>query len=270
MEENQLKPGKQKRICLKLLVLIPAGFLTIFIAGFLMYQNFAPLVKLKEMTRSVQNDTVFIAKYDTSFEYIYLKGLVKEKCYLASLVKLSKEDSIQLVINLYDSIVVLSFKGIILKTIRMDHIRTSPLLNYMPLMHYTWFFSAPLKIEKQITPLVKEPVIERQAPKDTLEALLNPFQPDTSDQKPVFLILELQYGFRIVFEQEFTHGTSDYINIISSRLKYLIPDYKRHFSDFIHFRQPTYYPKITIKANSKDITSIYRALPEKAYVSVRF
>ncbi len=102
--------------------------------------------------------------------------------------KLSEKDSIQLIVNLRDSIIGLSIKGVIIHKTQINNYKVDPLLNKLPVLEYVKLFSEPLQVKSQYATIVKEPIVVRNAPKDTAEATLNAYEPDTLIQNPAFFL----------------------------------------------------------------------------------
>jgi hypothetical protein len=115
---------------------------------------------------------------------------------------------------------------------------------------------------------VKEPVVVRQAPKDTLEAVQNAWKPDTLIQNTAFLLLKLDHDIDLIFEQEEIISLHDkwqrFIFFNNQRLRYIIDA----ISGFIRFKKQEYHPGIYIQLPADELRAIYRALPVNAQISL--
>lgn len=229
----------------------------------------APLNKLKELNEQVESDSVFTAQFDSTYYRNEMTRLVKEKVYKEALLQLAENDSIQLVINLTDSTVNLSINGVIIHQVVIDEFRKDKLFDKLLLSQEVWLLSKPLSVDSIFSTVVKEPVVVREAPKDTLEAALNAWQPDTLIQKPAFVAFSVENNIQIIFEQEF-QGKS---NSKQERNMFYYHLYSKQilssFKNFIHLKKQEYSPTISITMPSDEIQAIYRALPEHTYVVLK-
>jgi hypothetical protein len=248
----------------KFKILKSAGL--IILLTFVIHVGVSPLHKINEFKRLVRADSLFVEQYDSVYNHPDLESLVKERSYKQALLKLSEQDSIQLIINLHDSIVCLSIKGVIIHETHINNFKDDKVLKKLPNMEYVKLFSQALKIQSQWATIVKEPIVVRNAPKDTAEAALNAYQPDTLIQKPAFMKLELDHGIHIIFEQDlnptFKHKFVRFIFKAKINVKNI---YKEIFH-FIRFQKSEYNPTIVIKMPADDLRAIYRAFPTNAYV----
>lgn len=235
---------------------------------FLLSVSLAPVGKKSEFRHLVEKDTLFISGYNPVYCHPDLLPAVKEKAYKEALLKLATKDSIQLAVNLADSSLCLYINGIRIHRSQIVSFEQDKFLGSMPGMLVAGLFSHPQRITHEYATIVKMPVVERQAPKDTLEAAVNAWKPDTLIQQPAFLLLETEKGIDLFLEQE----EDAEIREKWVRFKF----HNRHFSrrtiealrDFVTFGKQDYHPRVTIKIPAKDLRAIYRALPGEAYVAL--
>jgi len=228
----------------------------------------APLHKMQEFESLVSSDSLFLEKYIAVYDQPEMRQMVKEKAYKEALLKLAQSDSIQLVINLSDSTINLSIKGVMIHQTKAESFERDRILNEMPLIQQVKLFSQPLSIQSQHASIVKEPVVERDAPKDTLEAALNAWQPDTLIQKPSFTIFSLEYGINLILEQEDNRSLQDKWTRFNFYNRLRIRSSFRAISKFARLKKQDYHPSITIKMPVDDLRAIYRALPNQAFVVI--
>lgn len=232
----------------------------------LIYIGIAPLQKYNELKKQVSSDSIYIQSFDSIYNSPELAFLLKEKAYKQSLLKLSEKDSIQLIVNLRDSIVGLSIKGVVIHKTHINNFKVDPLLKKLPVLVYIKLFSEPLLVKAQNATIVKEPIVVRNAPKDTAEAELNAYEPDTLIQNPAFLQIKTDYGIQIYLEQDinptFKHKWVRFM--FKSKIKT-----RAMGTNILHFfncKKAEYNPIIRIKMPVDDLRAIYRALPDNAYV----
>jgi len=241
-------------------------FLVVFFI-FLINIAITPLHKMKELDSLVKSDSLFLKIYDSIYDYPEMRLLVKEKAYKEALLKLAESDSIQLVINLVDSTVNLCIKGVMMHQTKVRSFDRNKIFKEMPLIQQVKLFSQPLPVHSLYATIVKEPIVVRHAPKDTLEAALNAWQPDTLIQNPAFLILSVEHGINLIFEQEDNptfHDKWKKFNFYNSlRIRSSI----HAVSNFVRLKKQEYHPTI-IKMSVNDLRAIYRALPHNAFIVI--
>jgi len=223
---------------------------------------------MQEYENLVNSDSLFSENYMDLYDQPEMKLLVKEKAYKEALLKLSESDSIQLVLNLSDSTVNLTIKGVTIHQTKVGFIKRDQILQEMPLVQQVMMFSQPLAVSSQGASIVKEPVVERDAPKDTLEAALNAWQPDTLIQKPAFTIFSLEYGINLILEQEPNHTLRDKWTRFNFYNRLRIRSSVRAVYRFITFKKQEYHPAITIRMPADDLRAIYRALPDHTLIVI--
>ncbi len=229
----------------------------------------SPLQKLNALEKSALSDSLYMTSFDSAYFNPELSVLAKEKSYREAMLELAASDSIQLIIDIPDSSISLSIKGVIIHHSRMTDLSIDPFFSRITLPAQLWIFSSPLEILKQQSTIIKEPVVEREAPKDTAEANQNAWQPDTLIQHPAFLRLSTTNGFRISVEQDRNVTAKDRWSRFFFHINNQIQNTGKAVWNFILLRKQDYHPEISISLPADEIRSVYRALPEKAYVVIK-
>ena len=244
--------------------------LTIPVIGFCFYSGLSPVAGFKELRELAEADKGYQERYDSVFNSSSLKTLIREKTYKKALVKISDNDSICLQINLHDSLASLSINGVIIDRANITGMKIDHLLQGLPNLTYMKLFSEPSRVNKNNATIKKEPIVVHKAPKDTVEALNQIFQPDTLIQDPVFVEMKLDHKIEIIFEQDSTPSFKEKKDHILFRSKILLRELTGNIADFIRFKKPEYIFKIVIRLPAADLSEIYRALPDKGLVVIRF
>lgn len=219
----------------------------------------SPLLKSEILQKSVseEQDTLKAFPLDHP-ELFYLQ---KEIAWTESLILLSKEDSIQLAVNLKDSLLILYLKGVPIHQVRISEFRSNPVLAGLPGRVYLRTFSRPLDVTGVWSTIVKEPIVIREAPSDPLEAEMTAWEPDTLVQNPAFFLLSMEHGIELAIGQDQNLNFRD--RWVSFKF-YSRWEFRRFFRLF------SYSPSIRILIPVDDVRAIYRALPGKVKVSVTF
>jgi len=254
---------KAKKIGWKKIVLYP---LLIIPFCFVLNIAIAPIYKMLELEAAITANPMAINKYDSIYNHSEFTGLVKQRAYKEALLKASSNDSIQLAINLLDSTVCLYIKGVRIHTAQVKSFNIDHLFHSMTNLQLANVFSGPLNVTSEYATIVKEPIVVREAPKDTLEAASNTWKPDTLIQSPAFLILTSEYDLAIIFEQEANPSFYDNWAQIKFYNKLWFNDISSSLLRFASFKRQNYRPTIKIKVPVDDLRTIYRALPQHANV----
>lgn len=245
-------------------ILNSLGLIVLFIV--VIFIGFSPLHKINEFKSLVKNDSIFLTQYDSIYNHPDLDSLLKERTYKQALLKLAEQDSIQLVVNMNDSNICLTIKGVVIHKTHIDKFKIDKVLQNLPNMEYVKLFSQPLSVHAQWASIVKEPIVVRQAPKDTAEAALNAYQPDSLIQKPAFMNLELDYGIQIQFEQDLNPTSKHKFVRFMFKTRIHATHIFKNTVHFLRFQKPDYNPTIVIKMPADDLRAIYRAFPANTYV----
>ncbi|PKP08974.1 MAG: hypothetical protein CVU09_13600 [Bacteroidetes bacterium HGW-Bacteroidetes-4] len=247
------------------LFLIAGSILT----AFLLSVALAPLTKLNRIQQLILSNSEFIQQFDSTYYYPDLRMLSKELAYKQALLKLGASDSIQMALNLSDSSVMLSIKGVVIHQTKVQVLKKDKFFDKMPLEQEFSIFSNPLPIRKQVATIIKEPVVIRHAPKDTIEAAMNAWQPDTLVQNPAFAIFTTAFDIQIIFEQDTNKNFQDYRKKFGFYFQWYASKIKKSVLNFLRFKPQVYEPVIIIKIPANDLRTIYRALPAKPHLVVK-
>lgn len=189
---------------------------------------------------------------------------------LKSALSLSKTDSISLLIDLNDSLAILSLKGVSLFQSKISVIEFNQGLKKLPVYLRDSLYSGPFLVKDELASIEKFPVVVKKAPKDTTEASANNAAPELPIQNDVFVLFALDNNLVIEINQEEK-------DLAGSKRAYR--EFNRNYSKF--FREhnyaqlkdksaPSYLYRLKIFIPREEARSIYRALPIKPYVLVRY
>jgi hypothetical protein len=194
------------------------------------------------------------------------------EAFLKSNLQLSKTDSISLLIDLTDSAAILTFKGVNLFKSRISNIKINKGLQNLPLYVLDSLFSGPFLMENEISTIEKFPIVVKEAPKDTIEARLANSAPELPMKTDVswFLTFSNSLAIEICQQEDSLVGTRSAVrryNIEKSRWlrrkglnSVLMPQQK----------QKGYTYQLSIEIPREDARSIYRALPIKPVILIRY
>jgi hypothetical protein len=192
------------------------------------------------------------------------------EAFLKSNLQLSKADSMSLLIDLNDSLAILTFKGVYLFKSKIANINFNKGLEKLPLYLLDSLFSGPFKMEKEISTIEKFPIVIKKAPKDTLEANLANSAPELPKQTDVYWFFTFSNSFAVEIRQQEDNlvGTrSAYRHYRKEKRRWLR---KKGLNAIFKPEQSGYTYLLSIEIPREDARSIYRAMPIKPIVVVRY
>lgn len=215
--------------------------------------------KVSELNRDSDSlKTVYPFTNINGEQYPEMLELIKDKAYLEARLSIGKSDSVLLEINLPDSLVRLSINGVAIHAVNIDKFDVNQLFNSLSPTTYYENMRRPIAIKEQISNIVKEPIINKKAPKDTIEAALNETLPDTSLLHPI--------DVKLITVNDWVVSVSASDFIIDNRD---ITEYS--FFELLtgKYLKAVEQPEIKIMIPNADILVIYRAIPQSAHVVLR-
>jgi hypothetical protein len=256
----------QKFIYSEAMTKILTSILVVVVAlaiAFSIYSSKPQALKLKDIASLVENDSVFTSRYSSQYDASDLKENIHQLAKSEGLLKQSMSDSIQLVINLKDSVAILAIKGVTIHSAKFNSIEIDPIFEYLTNRQYLWLFGTPSEMQNLNTTIIKEPIVVREAPKDTLEAALNAATPDTLIQNPAYLYFTMRGDFRVNLEQveELTEEEEQFMQ--NSDQKNPSSNVFQQLISFCKWETKQYTPTITVMLPKNEIRAIYRALPTR-------
>jgi len=250
-----------------------AGFVGLFfglvLIAWLISIAVSPFTKREELQKLVNADSLFTTKFDSTYYHPEMANRAKIKAFKEALLTLSENDSIQLIINLSDSTVNLSIKGVVIHQTKIKEFKKDRFLQDLPFIQEINLLSKPIPVISLYATIVKEPIVIRQAPKDTLEAALNAWEPDTLIQNPAFICFSIQHNFRVILEQDEIVGLNDKWKKFEFYKHLLYGKLQESLGNFIFFRKQEYQPTLCINMPVNDLRAVYRALPHNTYMVIK-
>jgi hypothetical protein len=257
MEDSAKAPLSKIRLALY----TAAGMLVLFgVLIFIKLAN-APIAQLKtwEVQLAAEN-----ANSETAIEIIdnpRYDSIQRETALRKALLSLTKKDSMVLVVNLPDSSLNLFLNGVFIHNVRIDEYTIDRFLKNLPLGLYLSQFSKPITIASSRATIVKEPIIEKEAPKTPDELITSLTTPDSLVYLPAYVKLTAENGINLFLEQtedsirEERSAGNAFKSIHKSERR------KEFINSLIGMSAYDYQPSLVIKVTKIELTSIYRALP---------
>jgi hypothetical protein len=220
------------------------------------------------------NQGVFISKDTLKKSSIMLANSVisaeHHEAVLKSKLQFSKADSIALLIDLNDSLAILTFKGADLLRSKISKITFNKGIEKLPIYLLDSLFSGPFKVVDEYSTIEKFPIVVKKAPKDTLEANMANAAPELPKQTDVFWFCSFDNRLMVEIrqqEEELIGGEKEYKSYRKAKSQWLR---KKSTEVFFNSHESGYTYQISIEIPREQARSIYRALPVKPIVLVRY
>ena len=237
---------------------------------FIVVATIAPIRKLAELKETVISDSVFNQKNQWVLESDEAITLFKQKAFIEAQIKLADSDSIGLVINLKDSTVTLVIKGVSIHVSKIEKMKIDRFFKAVHPLVYAKLFSVPLFMTSENTSIVKEPIVIRKAPKDTIEAMATALVPQMPKQNPACFEINLPNDFSVLLIQNELLTKEDRQVVRKFKAEQRERNWKDNFKSVVHLKQVCYSPSITLWLDANEIRSIYRALPTRPAIVINY
>lgn len=199
-----------------------------------------------------------------------LIGLMKDKAWVESRLKMSASDSIGLSVDLENFLIQLELKGVVVMSTKIRDYSASGFFKKMDGNVYFSMFGSPLTIQKYISSIEKNPFKVVQAPKNEAEAEAARSIKDTIHHE-VFWTVKLDRDFELNIQgiDSVSASQSKYKLGKGFEFERDLKNITNSFQQIIKFKKPVYTPEILISIPENDAKSILRALPRNAAVTIR-
>ncbi|MGE5428633.1 MAG: hypothetical protein ACM3O8_12110 [Methylococcaceae bacterium] len=204
-----------------------------------------------------------------------LIGLMKEKAWVESRIKMASGDSIGLSIDLESKVIQLELKGVVVMSSKIKDYSTSGFFKRMDGNVYFNMFGSPLTIQSFESSIAKNPFKVIQAPKDTIEALakpaIDPLKKDSLPKENVYWTVKFDRDFELNI-QGIDSASNSKSNVKLGEgfaFKRDLRNVASSFKQIIQLKNPNYTPEILISIPENEAKAILRALPVNASVTIR-
>jgi len=199
-----------------------------------------------------------------------MASLEVDQAFFQARLQLVKRDSINLAVDLIDSVVALEVKGVPMRRCKILRYRSSGLVKRLRSQGrlHQWL-STPFVLQEELATLPKAPIRIKEAPRDTIEANESKGEDLPIEQRDAEFTLHFDRSLTLVVEQAQPPS-------FAGRLRKIWYDLRRTFgaagdavAALIHRQIPQHRLWIEIELPREDAKAIYRALPPHAGLALR-
>ena len=266
MKENSVEDFdslfvKKKYTGLKIFVIL---FIVLLLAFTALY-TILTVGAVRDRMKLAQTQTIGTASVSPD-----LIGLMKEKAWVESRLKMAAGDSIGLSIDLEQLTIQMELKGVVLMKSKIRDCSTSGFFKRMDGNVYFSMFGTPLTIQRYESSIEKNPFKIVQAPKSVEEAEAAKTIKDTIHHE-VFWTVKLDRDFELNIQgiDSVSESQSKYRLGKGFEFNRDLKNIANSFRQIIKLKKPVYIPEILISIPENEAKAILRALPRNASVTIR-
>lgn len=192
-----------------------------------------------------------------------------EKAFEQNRLSLAEKDSIYLVLDLPDSLVILEIKGVTVKKTKILDMEVSNRFALIPHENLLPWISEPFTLTHDLSTIPKSPIVIKQAPKDTIEAAKESSKPRPPDSTGVFYTFYFDRNLLIEIEQA-NPPEADVMERVKAYRQIKRKESTQSVIQMLKKPEQTDQP-MTIKLVLSDVDAraIYRAVPTKTHLILK-
>jgi len=264
---------KKLNVFKKSIIIFCISQIVIFLIIFILF-DFIPVAKeSKEVSKMVQARGMS-SSYKVSKKISKLIGTIRinehHEAYLQNALKLSKIDSISLLIDLSDSLAILSLKGISIFKSKISKIEINKGLKKLPYFLRDSLYSGPLQATENLSSIEKFPIVIKKPSRDTSAVDETEAAPTIPKQNDVYLLMALDNNMAIEINQQEDSLVGNKSVYKKYRRKYRRWFLSKNIESVFSPNQHGYTYHLAIEIPREDAGSIYRALPIKPFILIRY
>ena len=258
--------GRNRRIQVIFIVLVLSLPLFLIIYGIVLpVRNYKP--SPSSSTVAMASDTAAVGSVsldDTQLAQV--RTIIQkenEKAFQKNRLFLAEKDSIYMVLDLPDSLVILEIKGVTVKKTKILNMEISNRFGLIPHENLLPWISEPFTLERDLSTIPKSPIVIKQAPKDTIEAAKTSSAPRPPDTTGVFYTFYFDRNLLIEVEQANPPQEDVMEKVKAYRSIKRKESYQSVFQMLKKPQQTDQPMSIKLVVSEVDARAIFRAVPTK-------
>lgn len=224
-------------------------------------QHILPAAPVDENDRSKKNMAYPVA--DT------VERLLIDENFFACRIRMAKEDSICLVIDLPSGLAGLDLHGCRVRNCRIAAKSFGSRIRSSKHGELTGWLSGPFVALNDWATIPKMPIKIKKAPRDSIEANKMALEPRPVEKEDVHFKLFCDRDLVIDIEQTQPPSGRWLFRSLASGVAYYVNLGRATFGSLLHGRLPRHDAVIRLKLDQEDARAIFRALPHNAEILVR-
>jgi hypothetical protein len=261
---------RNKRIqVIFLLLVIALPVFTIIYGIVLPAKNYQPSAGLPALSDTAQlhDASMNTAQMEEVRKIIALEN---ERVFLKNRLALAEKDSVYFILDLADSMIWLEIKGVPVRKTKIAQLVVSNRFSLISHENLLPWITEPFTLQHDLSTIPKMPIVVKQAPKDTIEAAKASSAPLPLESTPVFFTLYFDRNLILEFEQAEMVDEAGEEQIKSYRATKRQESNLSVMETLRNPQQSNRLLPIRMVIPEKDARAIYRAIPSKTHLIVKF
>ncbi|MFH1755395.1 MAG: hypothetical protein ABIA59_06790 [Candidatus Latescibacterota bacterium] len=193
-----------------------------------------------------------------------------DEAFWQARLKLAKQASIGITVDLADSIASVEVCGVPVRKCRIHRFKTSHAVNLVQNQsEFLVRISKPLNVQGEIATFPKEPIRIQRAPKDSVEANKTAARPFEPEKVEAYFTLFFDGDLSLAVEQLEEPSFKEFLRITGFRIKRYSDQAAQAISTLANLNLPSHRQRIEITLSRDDSKAIYRALSSNAACALR-
>lgn len=265
--------GRNRRIQVIFIILVLSLPLFLIIYGIVVpVKNYKPSPS-SSISAAGSNDTTGVGSISLDDNQLAeVKTIIQkenEKAFQKNRLALAEKDSIYMILNLPDSMLVLEIKGVTVKKARILDLEVSNRFSLISHENLLPWISEPFTLQSDLSTIPKSPIVIKQAPKDTIEAAKTSSAPRPPDTTGVFYTFYFDRNLQIEVEQS-NPPEADVMEKVKAYRSTKRNESTRSVFQMLKKPQQTDQPMlIKLVISDVDARAIYRAIPTKTHMVLK-
>jgi hypothetical protein len=265
--------GRNRRIQAIFIILVLSLPLFLIIYGIVLpVKNYKPSPS-SSISAAGSNDTAAVGSVSLDESQLAeVKTIIQkedEKAFQQNRLALAEKDSIYMILNLPDSLIVLEIKGVTVKKVKILNLEVSNRFALISHENLLPWISEPFTLQHDLSTIPKSPIVVKQAPKDTIEAAKTSSAPRPPDTTGVFYTFYFDRNLQIEVEQS-NPPEADVMEKVKAYQTTKRKESTRSVVQMLKKPQQTDQPMmIKLVISDVDARAIYRAVPTKTHLVLK-
>jgi len=202
-------------------------------------------------------------------DLLSLFELRKSEMILRARYSLSSEDSIYLVLDLIDMVASLEMKGVPLHQCKIVNLFVSNSIQKFHTETLIRWLAQPFVLKNAVSTIARVPFVEKNAPKDTIEANKSEALPVAPKLDDVYIVMNFERNLQLIIQQEEKSEGPEKLRLDSLKWSFKKKEINQTIKSLTTFKRDAVIPKIAITLKKLDATVLFRALPYKSKMVIR-
>lgn len=192
-----------------------------------------------------------------------------EKAFQQNRLSLVEKDSIYMILDLPDSLIILEIKGVTVKKTKILDMEISNRFALITHENLLPWIAEPFTLERDLSTIPKSPIVIKQAPKDTIEAAKTSSAPRLPDSTGVFYTFYFDRNLLLEIEQD-NPPEKDVMERVKTYRSIKRKESTHSVFQMLKKPQQTDQPMlIKLVVSEVDARAIYRAVPSKTHLVLK-